>query len=137
MKKLLISLAVAAVSAGAASAQTAFDGGYYGFGLGYGRADVSNFDGTGSLKLGGPVASGFVGWNLSSGNVVYGGEADLSYGGSMGPRPVSTRPLPAAPKFRRLGPCAGVSVWPRAIRWFTPLPVWRRARDAGDEQRRR
>ena len=69
---------VAAVST--ASAQSAFDGGYWGVGLGYGSGDVSDFDATADLSIKGPVVSGIVGWNASNGNMVYGVEADLSFG---------------------------------------------------------
>ena len=67
-----------------ANAQTAFDGGYFGFGLGYGHGTVSDFDGTGSLSMDGAVGSAFVGWNGSNGNVVYGVEADISFGNIQG-----------------------------------------------------
>lgn len=80
MKKLLISAAVVAITAGAASAQTIFDGGYYGFGVGFGGADATNFDGSGNLALRGGLGSAFVGWNFSRGNMVYGFEADVSLG---------------------------------------------------------
>jgi len=84
MKKVTLLAAILAASVGTAQAQTVFDGGYYGFGLGYGNGEVTNFDGTGNLTIDGPIASGYVGWNASSGNVVYGVEADLSFGNVQG-----------------------------------------------------
>ena len=72
---------------GTANAQSAFDGGYWGLGLGYGSGDASSFDATGDLSLNGPVLSGLVGWNTSSGNFVYGVEADLSFGKIDGSAP--------------------------------------------------
>ena len=76
---------VAAVST--ANAQSSYDGGYWGVGLGYGSGDVSDFDATGDLSIKGPVVSGLVGWNASKGNMVYGVEVDLSFGKIDGSAP--------------------------------------------------
>ena len=76
-------LALAAVI-GTAEAQTPFDGGYFGLGLGYGFGDVKDFDATGNLNVEGALASTVIGWNFSNGNMVYGAEADLSVGSVSG-----------------------------------------------------
>ena len=84
MRIITISALALAASIGVPQAQTPFDGGYYGFGVGYGFGSVDDFDATGDLSVDGVVASTVFGWNFSSGNVVYGAEADFSFGSVSG-----------------------------------------------------
>ena len=84
MKTTVLSAIVLAAVMGTAEAQTPFDGGYFGFGIGYGFGDVDNFDASGSLSVDGALASAAIGWNFSNGNVVYGAEADFSFGSVSG-----------------------------------------------------
>lgn len=107
MKKLIIFAAAAATTVSMASAQTIFDGGYFGFGFGFGQGDVSNFDGSGSLSINGPLASGIVGWNASSGNVVYGVEADLSFGDIQGSAACANPTWSCDAKIQSLGTLRG------------------------------
>jgi outer membrane immunogenic protein len=110
MKKIAaIGLTVAmmtAASAEDASAQTVFDGGYYGVGLGYGRADTSG--GTGIMPDSkGFFASGIIGWNGSSGNLVYGVEADASLAKIDGSDPCANPAWTCEADMRALGSLRG------------------------------
>ncbi len=68
----------AVLTVGSASAQTAYDGTYWGFALGAGSA---TFEGSAANLVGatsgGARASGLVGWNTSRGDMVYGVEGSL------------------------------------------------------------
>lgn len=74
-----------AAAAHQASAQTVFDGAYYGVGVGYGKAETSETTGGFIMPDSkGAFASGIIGWNGSSGNFVFGVEADASFGAVNG-----------------------------------------------------
>ncbi len=84
MRRQFLTVLAMSATLGAAEAQTIFDGMYAGVGVGYGFGTVDQFDASGSLDIDGFAFSGVAGWNGSTGNTVYGVEADVSLGDISG-----------------------------------------------------